>query len=476
MSCGSKRTARFLSQAFVVGMLAVPNCFSQTQADQLEQHFKAAQAFLMRGEQTKAADEYEMFLAEALHRTANAKARSGGFTEAEKDYKEALKLAPDDASLRLDYAEACLDAGKISAAADFVQRLLKTDPANTRVRLLYAQVLVEQQKVPEAKTQLQAVADRRDVHDSWYPLVIAQLKVQDLIGAQRVLRQMLPTLGDTADTHLHFGLAYFYGDYPDEAAKELNAALAKDPSVLDAHYYLGLSYLGHNEEAGFGRAMPEFHAELKLNPSDFRSYFMLGYIALKQRAFKEAERDLLKAQELSAEDVSTKLLLGQLYDETDRPELAESDLREIIAWSVKNAVIDNRVVRAHYILGRSLQKSGHASEGAGEIKLSEALRQQLGPATVDRSQSLSSIAGSQRKTPSLQDKRAADDFVVRLSPLMAEVYNNLGGIAANRKDFAEAISCFMRAKEWDPSLEGLDQNLARARHDLDAAHASPSNR
>ena len=72
------------------------------------------------------------------------------------------------------------------------------------------------------------------------------------------------------------GQAYYTGDYPDQAIVEFKKAIALDPKGLGQHYYLGLAYLGHNPEAGYGRAEQEFRAELLLAPDDFGSHYMLG--------------------------------------------------------------------------------------------------------------------------------------------------------------------------------------------------------
>src|SRR5260370_41030267 len=85
-----------------------------------------------------------------------------------------------------------------------------------------------------------------------------------------------------------------------------------------------------------------------------------------------------------------------------------------------------------------------------------------------------SSTGAQKKLPaelqerapsvsaSAEDRARATEFVHRLSPLIAEAYNNLGDIAASRSDFCEAAASFRTAQIRDPSLDGLSSNLSRA--------------
>jgi tetratricopeptide (TPR) repeat protein len=50
----------------------------------------------------------------------------------------------------------------------------------------------------------------------------------------------------------------------------------------------------------------------------------------------------------------------------------------------------------------------------------------------------------------------------RLTPALADAYNNLGAIAATDSDFGTAVVFFKHAALWNPTLEGLDFNWGRA--------------
>lgn len=50
----------------------------------------------------------------------------------------------------------------------------------------------------------------------------------------------------------------------------------------------------------------------------------------------------------------------------------------------------------------------------------------------------------------------------KLTPAVADGYNNLGAIAATEGDYLSAVRYFRRASEWNPTLEGLDYNWGRA--------------
>src|SRR5262249_49401823 len=146
-----------------------------------------------------------------------------------------------------------------------------------------------------------------------YLLGKAYLLLHDEKDARTLFNEMIAGLGDAALLHIYFGRAYSLMDYPDQAYEEFHKAITRDPHARDAHYYLALAYLRHDETTGYARAIPEFQAELKIDPNDVRSHYMLGYIALKQRNFAEAESELSQAAALQPNDVNTLLNLAEAY-------------------------------------------------------------------------------------------------------------------------------------------------------------------
>jgi tetratricopeptide (TPR) repeat protein len=278
-------------------------------------------------------------------------------------------------------------------------------------------------------------------------------------------------LGDKASSHFRFGLAYYGGEFPDEAIREFHKAIEQDPNAVDQHYYLGLSYLGHNPEAGFARAEPEFRAELNVNPNDFRSHYMLGYIAWKQRNFANAEQELRTTLAIKPDDPNTLLVLSEVFRDSGRLTEAEPLLRRAIELYNKQEEENYEVVSAHYILGQILQRTGRSDDARKELTLSEEIRNRLRAASASTPEARSGMplprsgvktTSSPEFHVSAAEKRQAEEYVSRLSPAIADAYNNLGVIAASAGNFSDALAYFHRAVAWDPTIEGLDRNLARA--------------
>lgn len=50
----------------------------------------------------------------------------------------------------------------------------------------------------------------------------------------------------------------------------------------------------------------------------------------------------------------------------------------------------------------------------------------------------------------------------KISPAIADSYNNLGVISASAGHFSEAVGYFQSAANWNPQLPGIDYNLGKA--------------
>jgi tetratricopeptide (TPR) repeat protein len=447
----------------------------RSRPDSLQQHYEAARKYQAAGDEEHAASEHRAFLAEALHRVANGRAQMGEFEAAFSLFDQASVFSPEDCGLLLDYARASLDADKLPKAKALAQRAAELAPQKeeARAHLLLGRILFHLEDYPAAKTHLEAALAGNPDFETGYLLGRTYLLLKDEKRARVVFEEMIAGLGDTALIHIYFGRAYSANDYPDQAIAELRRALAKEPRVAGAHYYLGLAYLGHNEEAGYAKAIPEFRAEIKNNPDDFSSHYMLGYIALQQRDLPEAEAELTRAIALKPQDASSLLHLAKVYEDTNRLTESEATLREAIA--VTNPSPDDQagISRAHYMLGQLLQRTGRREEGQKELRnfseMERQLRETLGVNAEAKMVGAGSLVRSETQADDKSLKRASAEetqqfkaFVNQFSPAIANAYNSLGAGAAAQEDFAGAIGYFREASAWDSSLAGVERNLGVA--------------
>jgi tetratricopeptide (TPR) repeat protein len=442
----------------------------QPPPDVLRQHYDAARTFSIGGDQKHAAVEYRAFLAEALRQTANVRTHEGKVAEAESLFKDALIIAPDSPELRMDYAVLCLDKEDLLEAKLQAENAVKLAPDQERAHYLLGRVLYAKGDYAGAKAQLETAIVAKPTFEVGYNLALTYLNLKDLNHVRLLFDEMIAGLGDSAQIHVQFGHAYWITGYPDKAIDEFKKALARNPKIPQAHYFMGRAYLDRDEDKGWDEAAQEQREEIKNNPNDFRAHYELGNIALKRHSAEEAERELKRAAELAPDNPDPLIYLGELYAGQNRPAEAEAAMRQAIALTTDPSRGGYQVHRAHYVLGRVLIQSGRREEGAKELKISAELRERTHP-DVERSGKPQddpplSAKENQVRPDTLEqspaDKQKVEAYLDQLKPGIADAYNNLGVAAAGQKDFTGALEYFRKAAKWEPSLPTLDRNLGMA--------------
>ena len=297
----------------------------------------------------------------------------------------------------------------------------------------------------------------------------------------RIFSEMESAFGNSAVIHREFGRAYANSDFPQKAVPELEAAIAKDRHLTEAHYLLAVVYLAAGGEGSSRAAERELQNELEVSPKESLAYTALGQIALGRQEYAEAQKDLRHAIALNPESGDAYFNLGQLYLHTSRASDAEAALRKSIALTPDVSHNRYQVQKAHYQLGRLLVKSGRVEAGRKELQISTVLVQQRleqdrnrlsdylrddsptpDPFTRDTT-GTSVTSAPARQDPQFSGmEKQIDDFERKITPAVADSYNNLGVAAAINQDFSTALTCFRKAAEWNSSVPGLDYNWGKA--------------
>lgn len=435
----------------------------------MREHYDLAYRLQAAGDVQGADREHRLFLEEALHHVANARANIGEYSRAASLYDEALRLNPADADLELDATKAAMDAEDPAKAERLASEALDQHPDRDqarralllRIRAEALRGLGEQEKAIE---QLKEAVALDPSFDNTYALANAYLWVGDKASGRRIFAQMLTSFGDTAILHMDFGRGYAEAAFYPEAIAEFQAAVAKNSQLRGLHYSLGASYMSQSGEAAYGLAEAEFRKELAIVPNDAFSFPQLGKIALARHQYREAAIDLSRAVALNPDNPDNDLLLAQLDSETNRIPDAIAALRKAIALTSDPSRNHYVIHAAHYQLGHLLIESGKTSEGRRELQIAE---DQL---TQSRNQDANTLNGKPQvqlplettRVPSAADKAADAAYEKSVAPLMAGSYNNLGVHAAMAGNYSGAATWFASAAEWNPELSGVNSNWGRA--------------
>lgn len=189
------------------------------------------------------------------------------------ELSDVVREYPNDAAVRVRYAEALATAGMYDKAMDQLRNAIKIDPEHGGAYLDMGLVAMAQEEYPSAERyfkkvidltegkQFQDVSDRREA--ALYNLgviAVADKRYEDAVG---YLKGALRIRKDASDTYLALAQAYRGLEEPDKAIDNLSVALAFDPNYAKARFELGMLYLEVSNEPS---AAVELRRSLDLAP------------------------------------------------------------------------------------------------------------------------------------------------------------------------------------------------------------------
>jgi len=270
--------------------------------------------------------------------------------------------------------------------------------------------------------------------------------------------------GDTAQRHMDIGRFYGQALYYDEAIEEFKKAIAKDDGTLAGlHYSMGATLMMRFGEPSYAAAEVELRKELAVKPDESLAYTALGRIETMQHRYPEAEADLQRAVEYDPQSTDAYAQMGQLYADEGKDAEAEDAFRKQIALTLVPAKHDYEVQRAHFQLGRLLQKNGNAEEGRKELDISRDLLYEASQQVESKLKGTAMLAPIEKTRPvSAEDLAALNAMEAQAGRILASSYDSLGVHAAIGGDFVAAAGYFARAVQWDPGMNGEDRKWGRA--------------
>ncbi len=295
-------------------MAAACACTSQAHAErassgdsQLHEHLLAAQSLQRSGKLDQAAAQYRAFLAEAIGKLAIEHARNGNYAKAASFFDESLAIEPNSPHLRLEYARAALAQGDLSRAETLTQALLKDDPHDSQATATAHQILGR-----------------------------ALLKMNRDQDAKKELEAAValdPSFENGYD------LAVVCLDLDNEKCAsqvfgEMQASFGDTPEI---HMSFGRAY-GDSDFAP--KAVAEFRKVIAKNPRFPGAHYSLAAALLgtsdDQTTIQEAEKELEEELAISPNDFLTYAALGKLASSQHRYAEAEKYLKRARSLNEKN--------------------------------------------------------------------------------------------------------------------------------------------
>ena len=144
------------------------------------------------------------------------------------------------------------------------------------------------------------------------------------------------------------------------AAAEYRKALEKNPDALNLHFRLGRALLmSTHSPATLDEALKEFEAELVRNPQDAIAHYQVAQVLVAQQKPKDAAARLDRALELNPDFPEALIALGKLRIDEQRND-------DAIALLTRAVALMPRSEAAHYSLMMAYRNAGKMAEARRE--------------------------------------------------------------------------------------------------------------
>ncbi len=250
-----------------------------------------------------------------------------------------------------------------------------------------------------------------------------------------------PLATDSAQAHVGKGYEYLKDERFQEAAREFQAALELNPSLVRARYQLAVCQFALGKWKESREQFERLRAETGADPSV--SYY-LGRLDLQEGNIDAAIRQL-ESLASGPPFPDTAYYLGSAYLKKDNLEAAEK-------WLRRAATADPHDFRVPDHLARVYQKSGRREEAEKEYARSAELRQRFNEASR-----LAVACSQELETRKLEDARATCQQL--FDPNDPDKLTTLGMLYGQHGHYAEALEPLQRAARLDPGSSEIQHNL-----------------
>ncbi|HET7694722.1 MAG TPA: tetratricopeptide repeat protein [Vicinamibacterales bacterium] len=363
--------------------------------------------------------------------------------------------------------------GDAAAALPTLSRLSGMDPKNMRVRHLLAQAYIVSGNPAAAVQELEeAHALAPEDLETVFTLASGYARLKKFDEAERLFAR-LAKARPMPQTHVLIGRAYRDAGAYDRATASLRRALAIDPKVRRAHYYLGMVALLSEGVVRIDDAIAEFEQEQKIAPDDPLNTLRLGMalvVARRERDALPTLETLARSPHPSPEAIE---YLGRAQLGAGRATDAAATLQRAVTMASERSADPAKLGQLHYVLATALREAGRGAEAAAAFEKAAAAsaeraktdRERLARYLADSGEAPGTNTGAvplesavlEGTTP---EQRA--ELARRAVTALARTSLNLGVLQAQARRFTRAAASFEQAAALDPSLPRVQFSLGVA--------------
>ncbi len=277
---------------------------------------------------------------------------------AERQYRRALELNPDNANAHLNLGFVLDATDRPEEALECYMEALRLNPSMPEAHFNYAGTMLALGRLDEAIQEYRETI-RLDPYfaNAYANLALALEKKDEPDEALALCEEAVRVDPDSSELRSNLGLTLARMGQLEDALSHLKAAVAKDPDSVLVQMNLGLilSQQGH-----FSEASEHYASALALEPTNAEVHGHMGNLLLAQGQRKEACEHLLEALNLGLDNVELRRNLGLVMAQLGQSEDAITHLRKAAEFAPDYApTLVN--------LGAMLLSRGEAEEAAEQL-------------------------------------------------------------------------------------------------------------
>ncbi|TAL41704.1 MAG: tetratricopeptide repeat protein, partial [Chitinophagaceae bacterium] len=248
---------------------------------------------------------------------------AGLYDKSEELYKKAIQLRPELSAAYIDLANQKIAQKQLSQARKYLDKALKSDPANYETHWAMAFLFEESKNKEEAIKSYEKCYPLRPYWSDW---------IDNFIG----------------------NVYYDYEEY-ETALSYYRKAIEKKPGykIYRDNLLLSLQYAGEaKEEKDLTDEAASLYLQLAAERNDAKDWNRLGKLYFKQKKYREAEQFYSKAITLDPAEPVYHENLGLIYERQGLNDKAENKFKEAISLNTKDGGSLNQMGLFYYEQGK----------------------------------------------------------------------------------------------------------------------------
>lgn len=366
--------------------------------------------------------------------------------QAIQEFQTVLKIEPRLARARYELALTYLQAGNVQQARAELKEATTLDPNLTDAVLLLAELDIQAGAFQPAIEALEQVVAKHPNEVRAYILLGSAYRAKrEPAKATEVYRKIVATFPKDPRGPYLVGVGLRGEGKADEAKKQLEAALALSPGLVDAMGQLvGITFSQKRPDV----ALERVKRQIALVPSSAELYELLGKVYLARRELDLAESAFSKALELDPNLFTAYSTLGQLYAAVGKDEQALAKLDEAVKRDPRNLV-------AYTMAGMIHARKGDTAKAERAYQQALAVNPRFAPAANNLAYLYSERGGDKDKEKALQLAQTAKEA----APDDPAVSDTLGWILYKRGVYQRALALLQESATKVPDNPEVQYHL-----------------